>query len=68
LHEAPEAAKIAGLSVSTLRAQAQNGAIKYGMGADGIRYTTREWLHSYLIKKVGNKGRRKPLPKDYHAP
>ena len=62
------AATIAGLSVATLRAQAQAGKLRtHRIGIE--RLTTRRWLHDYLTAAdAQTRGRRKPLPEGYVAP
>jgi excisionase family DNA binding protein len=62
------AAKIAGLSQSTLKNQIHNKRLQaVRLGHNWL--TTRRWLHEYLMEaSQRDRGRRLPLPADYQAP
>ena len=62
------AAEIGGLATSTLRHQAVAGKLRT-IHPRYNRYTTRRWLHQYLIAAdERDHGRRKPLPEGYVVP
>jgi hypothetical protein len=61
------AAALAGVSAHTLRTQARRGKLRTGrLGHD--LFTTRRWLHEYLMAREQGRGHRKPLPPDYVPP
>jgi hypothetical protein len=62
------AAEISGLAANTLDHQARAGKLRT-VHPRKHRYTTRRWLHEYLMAaSERDKGQRKPLPKNYRPP
>jgi hypothetical protein len=62
------AAALSGLSKATLHVQARAGKLQT-IQPTRIRYTTRRWLHAYLMGAAArDTGKRKPLPPAYVAP
>ena len=61
------AAALAGLSVNTLRHQAKKERLKVQrLGRE--QYTTRRWLHEYLVGRESAFGQDAPLPEGYRVP
>jgi hypothetical protein len=60
------AAQISGLSGDTLSRAGHAGRLQM-VQVGWHRYTTRRWLHAYLMSRKAASGG-KPLPPDYVAP
>jgi hypothetical protein len=60
------AGEISGLTAGALRIQVRSGRLRT-IHAQNRRFTTRRWLHAYLLSRRPESGR-KLLPKGYVAP
>jgi hypothetical protein len=60
------AGTISGLTPIALRSQCLSGRLRT-LRAQNRRFTTRRWLHAYLMSRKAASGR-KPLPPDYVPP
>lgn len=61
------ASEISGISPKTLRSVAGKGKLRVKKeGRDN--FTTRFWLHQYLMSRHSSRGHTKPLPPGYVVP